>query len=189
MMKVRHLLSALSLCLLPAVAFAHPGHDAEGLVAGMMHPWLGMDHMIAMLAVGMWASQQNGRVRWAMPISFVGMMVIGAGIGFSDLHLGATEQMIAASVCVFGLVLSSLIRLPVLLSVVIVGSLAVFHGYAHATEATGGNTSSYMVGFVVSTALLHAAGFGAATLLSQHQRAIRWLGAAMAVGGVAILLG
>lgn len=187
-MKIRQLLIALSLSLLPVYAFAHPGHG-QGLFAGMAHPWLGLDHMIAMVAVGMWASQQNGSSRWLLPLSFVGMMMLGAAIGFGGVHLGAVEQVIAASVCVFGLVLSSARRLPVAFCMALTGCFAIFHGYAHATEAIAGNAFLYMTGFVISTTLLHALGFGIAMLLSQHQRVIRWLGAAMAVGGVAMLLG
>jgi len=188
-MKAHQLLTALSLCLLPAFAFAHPGHDAQGLFAGMMHPWLGMDHMIAMLAVGMWASQQAGNSRWLLPLSFVAMMLVGAMLGFGGIQLGAVEQVIAASVCIFGLLLSSAQRLPLIFCVLLTGGFAMFHGYAHATEAIAGNALLYMTGFAVSTALLHAAGFGVAMLLDQRQRVIRWIGAAMAVSGVAMLLG
>jgi len=187
-MKIRHLLIALSLCVLPTFAFAHPGHG-NGMFAGMAHPWLGLDHMIAMMAVGMWASQQTGSVRWILPLSFVVMMVVGAVVGFGGVQLGVAQQVIAASVCVFGLVLSSAVRLPAVFCVVLTGCFAVFHGYAHAAEAVGNSAVPYMAGFVVSTALLHVAGFGVAMLLSKRQHLVRWMGAAMAVSGAVMLLG
>ena len=117
------------------------------------------------------------------------MMMLGAAIGFGGVHLGAVEQVIAASVCVFGLVLSSTRGLPVTFSMALTGCFAIFHGYAHATEAIGSDAFLYMTGFVVSTALLHAIGFGVAMLLSQRAHVIRWLGAVMAVSGAAMLLG
>jgi urease accessory protein len=117
------------------------------------------------------------------------MMMLGAAIGFGGVHLGAVEQVIAASVCVFGLVLSSTRGLPMAFCMALTGCFAIFHGYAHATEAIGSDAFLYMTGFVVSTALLHAIGFGVAMLLSQRAQVIRWLGAVMAVSGAAMLLG
>jgi urease accessory protein len=186
-MKPRYLI-ALALCTLPMFANAHPGHDGHGLVTGMAHPWMGMDHLITMLAVGMWAAQLGGRMRWVVPTSFIGMMLVGTLLGFAGVHLGAVEQSIAASLCVMGLLLAAAIRLPLVACVAMVGSFAVFHGYAHATEAGTNNALLYIAGFAISTAALHALGIGVAMLLSQHQRLIRWVGAAVAVSGVAIFV-
>ncbi|HVY23108.1 MAG TPA: HupE/UreJ family protein [Steroidobacteraceae bacterium] len=188
-MKPRHLL-ALSLCLLPTLALAHPGHDAgSGFMAGLSHPWSGMDHLITMLAVGMWGAQLGGRMRWAVPCSFVSMMIAGSLLGFSGAHIGAVEQAIAASVCILGLLLATATRVPLLAGMAITGCFAVFHGYAHATEATASsNALLYIAGFAMSTAMLHAIGFGVASLLSRHQRLVRWAGAAIAFSGVVMLL-
>jgi len=122
-----------------------------------------------------------------LPFSFVGMMAIGAALGFDGVHLGAVEQIVAASVCVLGLVLTTAMRLPTIVCVGVVCGFAVFHGYAHAAEATDSNTRLYMMGFAISTVVLHAIGFGVAMLLNRHQRVIRWLGAVIAVSGAAML--
>ena len=185
-MKVRHLVIA-TLCLLPTLVSAHPGHDGgHGLMSGITHPLIGMDHLITMIAVGMWAAQLGGRMRWAVPISFIGMMLAGAMLGFAGGHLGTFEQSIAASLFVVGLLLATAIRLPLLACIGLVGSFAVLHGYAHAVESSGNDALLYMEGFALSTAVLHALGFGIALLLGQHQRVIRWIGAAIAVSGVAM---
>ena len=187
-MKVRHLL-ALSLCLLPTLALAHPGHDGgHGFTAGIMHPWSGMDHLITMLAVGMWGAQLGGRMRRVLPLSFVSMMIAGSLLGFGGVHIGAVEQVIAASVCVLGLLLCSARRLPMMICVALTSCFAVFHGYAHATEAAVSNSALlYIAGFAFSTAALHALGFGIATALNRHQRVVRWAGAAIALSGVVML--
>ena len=189
-MKVRHLF-VLSLCLLPTLALAHPGHDAgTGFMAGLAHPWSGMDHLITMLAVGMWGAQLGGRMRWVLPLSFISMMIAGSLLGFSGVHIGAVEQGIAASVCILGLLLATATRVPLLAGMAITGCFAVFHGYAHAADAVvSSNALLYIAGFAVSTAVLHALGFGAAMLLNQHQRVVRWAGAAIALSGVMMMLG
>jgi len=184
-MKARYLI-ALTLCLLPVLANAHPGHDGHSMFAGMAHPWLGMDHLIVMLAVGMWASQLGGGMRWALPLSFVTMMIVGAAMGLGGIQLGAVEQSIAASVCVLGLFLSTAIRFPTVVCILLTSCFALFHGYAHAAEAGGNSALLYIGGFAVSTALLHGLGLGIGRLLSQHQRVIRWVGAAIAISGVAM---
>ena len=184
-MKVRYLVFA-SLCLLPTLALADPGHDTgTGFMAGLVHPWSGMDHLITMLAVGMWAGQLGGRMRWAVPCSFVSMMLVGALLGFGGAHIGAVEQVIAASVCVLGLLLATATRVPLLAGMAITGCFAVFHGYAHATEAeVSSNALLYMAGFTISTATLHAIGLVIAMQLGQHQRIVRWAGALIALSGV-----
>ena len=185
-MKARYLF-ALSLCMLPTLVFAHPGHDGHGLITGVVHPWTGMDHLITMLAVGMWGVQLGGRMRWVLPLSFIGMMVIGAALGFGGVQLGAMEQAIAASLCVLGLMFSAAIRFPVVACIALTGCFAVFHGYAHATESLSSSTVSYIAGFVISTAVLHALGFGIAILLRKHQRVMRWAGVAIALSGAVML--
>ncbi|MES1195878.1 MAG: HupE/UreJ family protein [Steroidobacter sp.] len=187
-MKARQLVIA-SLSLMPALAMAHPGHDGgHGFMSGFMHPWSGMDHLITMLAVGMWAAQMGGRMRWALPLSFVSMMIVGALLGFGGIHLGAVEQSIAASVCVLGLLLFSAKRLPSIACVILTSCFAIFHGYAHAIEASNAGAIAYISGFTISTALLHALGISIAILLDRHQRVLRWAGALIAVSGVAMLL-
>jgi len=186
-MKARYL-CLLSLCLLPSLASAHPGHnEVVGFIAGASHPWFGLDHFLAMLAVGMWAAQLRGNLRWQVPLCFVGMMLLGAILGFGGIHLGAVEQVIATSVVVLGLLLASAKQLPTLACIVLTGCFAMFHGYAHAMEFISSNALLYMAGMTVSTAVLHAIGLGFAIMLSQYQHAVRWTGVAIASSGMAMM--
>ena len=102
-MRLKKLFAAAALLLAPALAFAHPGHGDNGLVAGISHPLGGLDHLLAMLAVGLWAAQQKGAARWALPCTFVGTMLLGGLLGFEGLALPALESGIAASVLALGL--------------------------------------------------------------------------------------
>ncbi len=102
-MKLPKLLAALALLAAPALAFAHPGHGEHGLVAGLAHPLTGLDHLLAMFAVGLWAAQQQGAARLALPCTFVGTMLVGGLLGFEGLQLPFMETGIAASVLALGL--------------------------------------------------------------------------------------
>lgn len=189
-MKVRQWLMTALITFLPALAWAHPGHAlSTGFIAGLAHPWSGMDHLAAMLAVGVWASQLGGRLQWTVPASFVTLMLMGAVVGMAGMQPGAVEQAIAASVCILGLLIAGAIRLPAFLCIVLTGGFAVFHGHAHAAEApTQANLAFYMAGFACSTLALHGLGFMLARLLVRHQPAsLRWTGAALALGGLAML--
>jgi urease accessory protein len=191
-MNTGHRFLAAFVLMLPAtLAVAHPGHELQpGWVAGMLHPWSGLDHLLAMLAVGIWAAQLGGRMRWAVPLSFVTLMLVGAGMGMSGIKLGAVEQGIAASVCVLGLLIATAVRVPVLLSVALTGCFAVFHGYAHDMEAPlHSNALLYMSGFALSTITLHILGFMLARALVRHQQqaSLQWTGAAIALSGLALL--
>lgn len=176
--------------LLPGLALAHPGHTLpEGLIVGALHPVTGIDHLVAMLAVGLWAAQLDGRLRWAVPMSFVTLLLIGAMVGMSGVTFGAVEQGIAASVCVLGMLSAGAKRLPAAMCLVVTGSFALFHGYAHGAEAPQQVSAVlYMSGFALSTAMLHLVGFMAGSWLVKHQKQVglRWVGAAMAVGGLAL---
>lgn len=187
-MKARRCLLAVLTLTLPTLASAHPGHVLnEGFAAGVMHPWLGMDHVAAMLAVGMWAAQMQGRMRWLVPASFVSLMLTGAALGMSGIHLNAVEQGIAASVCVLGLLIASAVQLPAWVCLALTGGFAMFHGYAHGAEAPLQNHAlHYMSGFALSTLTLHGLGFMLAQRLVRHQqqRYVRWTGAALAVSGL-----
>jgi urease accessory protein len=145
------------------LALAHPGHgQAVGLAAGFEHPLSGWDHLIAMIAIGLWAAQLGGRALWAVPAAFVGTMAGAAAFGHCFGAIPGTEQGIAASVLVIGLLLAGAVRLPTPAAAALVGVFAVFHGIAHGAEmpATAAG-ASYGLGFLAATALLHAAGVGA----------------------------
>ncbi|MDF2796124.1 MAG: protein hupE [Pseudomonas orientalis] len=122
-MNLKKLFAAAALLLAPALAFAHPGHGDNGLVAGISHPLGGLDHLLAMVAVGLWAAQQKGNARWALPCAFVGTMLIGGMLGFEGLHLPALESGIAASVLALGLAVALAVRPPLFVAV---GATALF---------------------------------------------------------------
>jgi len=160
----------VALLLAPSLAFAHPGHGEDGgLIAGFLHPLSGLDHLLAMTAVGLFAAHLGGRALWAVPAAFVAVMALGGICGFAGLSLPFAETAIALSVAVFGLLIFSGIAPPVGAAMTLVGLFAFFHGHAHGAEMPA-NASwlVYGIGFTTATALLH--GFGIALGLS-----IRWL--------------
>lgn len=189
-MKARRYCAVAVTTFLPTLAFAHPGHELQlGFMGGVLHPLSGPDHLAAMLAVGAWAAQLGGRLRWAVPMSFVALMLVGAALGMSGVVFGAAEQGVVVSVCILGLLLASAIRLPASVCVLLTGSFAMFHGYAHGAEAPQqANVMAYFTGFVLSTIALHLVGFMAGSCLVRYQQraALRWAGAAMVVGGLAL---
>jgi urease accessory protein len=160
--------SALTIAALASTSvLAHPGHP-ESLMsasmsfgAGFSHPFSGVDHLLAMLAVGLWAAQNKRSAMWVLPLAFPLMMVVGALLAFSGLSIPAAETGIAASVAVLGLLIAFAVRMPLWASTVVVSLFAVFHGYAHGSELPHGSSAAlYGIGFVLATALLHATGLG-----------------------------
>lgn len=153
----------------PLLAQAHPGGYAGGLMHGLEHPVSGLDHICAMLAIGLWAAQQSGKARWMLPVSFVAAMALGGFAGTAGLAFPGVEAGIAASVLILGLLISLAVRLPLLGAVPLVGLFAVFHGHAHGAEMAAGSSGlAFGCGFVLMTALLHLGGFVAAGLLRRH---------------------
>ena len=153
---MKRLFLLAGLMLLPISAYAHPGHG--GLLAGVLHPLSGVDHLAAMFAVGLLAARLAGRGRWVLPAGFVLAALIGALLGFGGLSLPALEPLIVASVVVLGVLLTlraEAVQLSWLLALVLPWGL--LHGNAHALEASG-SPHLFVAGFLFSTALLHAAG-------------------------------
>jgi urease accessory protein len=139
-------------------SFAAWGHPADA--AGFVHPFTGLDHLLAMLAVGIWAAQLGGRWTWAVPLAFVGSMALGGALGFGGVRLPLVEPTIAASVLVLGLLVVLRVQLR-MSGLALAGVFALFHGIAHAAEIPGeASRIVYSAGFVCATALLHAAGVG-----------------------------
>ncbi|AJQ96674.1 HupE/UreJ family protein [Gynuella sunshinyii] len=176
------------LLALPVFASAHTGvSTANGLSHGFGHPLGGLDHLLAMLAVGLWAAQMGGRAIWAVPCSFVGVMIVGGVLGFTGVALPWVEQGIALSVLLLGVLIAGAFRLPVLLSAIVVGVFALFHGHAHGAEMplTAG-TLSYVTGFVAATVLLHSAGIASGLLIHKTRNDLlsRVAGGAIAMVGV-----
>ncbi|MCI8209250.1 protein hupE [Pseudomonas sp. S25] len=188
-MNYKQALGTLALLLVPALAFAHPGHGDNGLVAGISHPIGGLDHLLAMLAVGLWAAQQKGAARWALPVTFVGTMLIGGLLGFEGLNLPALESGIAASVLALGLAVALAIRPPLFMAVGATALFALFHGVAHGLELPDmSSPAAYAIGFVAATAALHAAGYAVVRFLpTAAAPLVRIAGAASAAAGVWLL--
>ena len=179
--------------VLVSTAQAHPGHGASGFAHGVFHPISGWDHMLAMIAVGMWATQlatTNKRALWAVPGAFVGVMALGGVLGMSGLHLAGSEVWIVTSVLVLGVLIAAAVRLPLAASMALVGAFAMIHGLAHGSEMPVAATGlSYGVGFIFATVLLHVAGIGAALgakqiFTAKPTLALRFAGTAIALGGV-----
>jgi urease accessory protein len=147
----------VTLSLLSATpALAHTGH---GIESGFMHPFLGWDHLAAMLAVGAWGAAQGGRALWAMPLAFVAAMGIGGMLGMSGMALPFAEVMILASVIVLGGFVTLNVKMPVWSGMTIVGLFALAHGFAHGVEMPAlANSWIYGAGFVAATSLIHALG-------------------------------
>lgn len=178
--------------LAPAAALAHPGHDgAGGLAHGLVHPLTGIDHVLAMIAVGVLAAQYGGRALWLVPMSFLVAMAAAGAIGMAGIPVQIVEAGIGLSVVVLGLMIAFQIRPPTLVAMVVVGFFALFHGYAHGSEMPGGLAGlSFAAGFIGATALLLGAGVGLGLLLQRRtlsRRLIQAGGGAMALVGVAVL--
>jgi urease accessory protein len=187
-------LLTLSLVLSPTMAFAHPGHgETAGFMHGFVHPIGGLDHILAMVAVGILASQLGGRALWLLPSVFVGVMGLGWVAGAADLHLPFVETGIAASIVVLGAAIAFNVKAPVAIAAAIAGLFAVFHGFAHGAEMPlSGSPAQYAAGFLAATALLHLVGLGLGLALGRigagsGRTLYRVTGCAVAIAGAAIL--
>ncbi|MRS99590.1 urease accessory protein UreJ [Ralstonia pickettii] len=180
--------AAIALTFGASIAFAHPGHPghtAEGsLLAGFLHPLTGADHLLAMVAVGVWSALASRSVRdalWA-PAAFVALMILGALLGAGGVAVPMAEPMIAASLLVFGLLIAARAQLPTWGGALLCGAFALFHGYAHGTEFPAGAQTMFpyfVGGFAVATALLHTAGIGGGFALKPR---LAWLARLSGVG-------
>jgi urease accessory protein len=194
---MRKLLSGLTFAataLAPAVAFAHAGHgEHSGFIHGFMHPIAGLDHILAMVTVGILAYQIGGRALWLVPTTFLAIMAAGGLLGVAGVSFYFVEPGIAASVVVLGLIVALAVKPPVTVAMVLVALFAVFHGYAHGIEAPlDGSAAVYGAGFMLATALLHAAGIAFGMLVgriaaTQGPLGYRLAGSAVALTGLVIL--
>lgn len=172
-----------------APALAHSGHESSGFA----HPFTGLDHLLAMVGVGVWASLLAVRrpaAAFLVPAAFVGMMLVGAGAAFAGIKVPLVEAAIVASVLVLGGLIMAAVRLPSAAAMAVVGVFAVFHGYAHASEAPATGTGVYILGFLVATILLHAAGLGLGWVARRAvgDLGLRALGGAVMAGGALVLI-
>jgi urease accessory protein len=174
-------------------AFAHETAGVTGgLISGFLHPLFGLDHLVAMVAVGLWGAFLGAPAIWALPIVFPIVMAMGGALGVMGVPLPYVEIGIAASAVILGLMVAFAARPPIWIAALIVGAFAIFHGHAHGAELPqAADPMAYSVGFVVSTGLLHLAGIVLGLLASWPLGAllVRGGGAAIAALGVVFLAG
>ncbi|HYI87708.1 MAG TPA: HupE/UreJ family protein [Burkholderiales bacterium] len=179
------------LLLVPAAeALAHTDGAAAGFASGFLHPLSGADHVVAMIAVGLWGAQLRAPAIWALPVAFPMMMALGGLLGLLGAPLPGVEIGIAASALVLGVLILLEARLALAAALVIVAAFAIFHGYAHGAElAPGTSAVAYSLGFVIATGLLHAVGIliGFAHRLPGGRMALRGAGLLVGCAGVFFL--
>jgi urease accessory protein len=173
----------------PALAHVGAG-DHFSFMHGFQHPLGGLDHLAAMIAVGLWGAISGGRRVWIWPLAFVATMIVGGILGRTGIALPMVEPAIALSVVALGVLVAATVRVPVALGAAIVAAFAIFHGNAHGAEAPETGWLGYAAGFVIATALLHTVGIGVARLLERGAGPVpvRAIGAATAVLGVFLLV-
>lgn len=182
---------AVTAALLPTFAHAHPGDVlVYNCASGIFHPLHGIDHLAAMIAVGVWATQLGGSARWSVPAVFVGVMALGAVLGANGFSLPGLEPMIAASVLALGLLIVAAVRLPHAAGASVAGLFALLHGMAHGAEIPArAHGLSYGAGFILATAALLVMGLSLGTVTTTRSSFYsRGLGAACAGTGFALLL-
>lgn len=192
--RLRHLCLGSLVFSLALPAAAHPGlHHATGFLNGLSHPFSGLDHLLAMLAIGLFAARQRGNARFALPVFFVAMMGLGSLLTLSGLALPGLEATLAVSVLVLGLMVAATRPLPLALSTSLIGLFALAHGAAHGLERTAGAPFlPYAMGFLLATATLHASAWVLASRLLPNihtQRLLRTSGLFIAFASVPLLGG
>jgi urease accessory protein len=175
-----------------SAAFAHVGdHSHMSFVEGLLHPFSGLDHVLAMVAVGLWASQIGGRALWLLPLTFPAVMAAGAALGFGGVQLPWVEIGIAASVMVLGAAVAFALRPTLAVSIPLIGLFALLHGYSHGLELPADASAlTYGAGFIAATLVLHMIGIGIGVAAGRMpvRFAARTAGGAIAVLGVALLV-
>lgn len=180
--------AALLAALTPALALAHQeAGQATGLLAGLTHPVSGMDHLLAMVAVGLWGAVLGQPAIWVLPVAFPLMMALGGLMGLLGFPLPGVEIGIAASAIVLGTVVLTEQRPPLMLATLITALFAIFHGHAHGAELPeGASALTYSLGFVISTGLLHAVGILIGTVHGRQfgRKVVRAAGGGVAIAGL-----
>jgi len=177
-----------ALVLVSGMTFAHSGHEhVSSFMSGLSHPLGGLDHLLAMLAIGLWAFSLGGRALWVVPAAFVLAMLAGGSLAVAGLNVPFVEQGILLSVIVLGVLVLGAKRLPVLACMIIAGGFAMFHGAAHGSEMPiNANGVQYALGFVLATDGLHTLGLGLGQLMTRFASPlmIRISGSMIAVAGI-----
>lgn len=173
----------------PALAHLNPNEHGSFL-AGLSHPLFGWDHILVMVAVGIWAAMIGGKALWAVPLAFVSTMSVGFIAALYAIPLPFVEPAILASVVAVGLLVAAAVRLPVAIAALVVGCFALFHGHAHGAELGNAGALNFGVGFALATAALHGVGLVAGYGLSRlgHPLLLRAIGAGSAVAGVYLMV-
>ena len=185
---------AVILLLTSLRAFAHDeGEGSAGFLVGLLHPALGLDHLLAMLSVGILSAQIGGRALWGVPLTFVCVMIVGGLIGGYDIDLPLVESGIALSVTALGIALAAEKSMAIIWAMLFVGFFAVFHGHAHGAEMPDvGEPLLYGMGFVTGTAIIHLSGVGIGLMSNKITRGsvlLRFSGAGIAGIGLLMLFG
>lgn len=154
------------------IASAHPGHGLGSAYAGFMHPLTGWDHLLVMLAIGVWAAKLGGKARWQLPLTFVAIMAVGAALGLSGLSFANVETAIAASVMAMGVLLMMSLPINKSMQLSITAMFALFHGLAHGVELQSQSSLAALGGMLVATAILHSLGL---LMASQGVKLANWL--------------
>jgi len=182
---ITKLLTASVLLCASGAAFAHPGHDVSGFTAGLIHPFSGFDHLLAMVAVGLWAVQGGGRKIWLLPATFMTMLAVGAGLAMQWQSLSQVESGVTVSVLALGLLVALSLQLPATLSMAITALFGMLHGYAHGLELPlSADPVDYALGFLGATAALHLSGV---TVGKHYAFLSRFLGIAVLASGAYLL--
>lgn len=179
-------LALLMLCFAPAVQAHVPGEQVSGLLSGLLHPVSGADHVLAMVAVGLWGAQLGAPAIWVLPLTFPIVMALGGLLGLLGVPLPGVEIGVSASALMLGGAVLSGRRVPLAAAAVLVGLFAIFHGHAHGSELPPGQSGLlYSLGFVVATGCLHAVGILIGTLQRwpAGRVALRLAGGAVGVAG------
>lgn len=179
---------AVSLGTLATPALAHTGPAVSGLGSGLAHPFMGLDHLLAMAAVGVWAALQPSGRAWHAPAVFLAMLAAGAFVGMAGIDVPFVEPGILASVMLFGLMIAAATVLPSSVGLATIAAFAVLHGHAHGTEAVGA-VAGYMAGFMTASSALHLGGYAAGRQLQRVRFAAPVAGLAIAAAGAALLVG
>jgi len=177
--------------LAPGYVLAHEA-DHGGFISGVMHPVLGLDHLLAMMAVGVLSAQMGGKAVWTVPATFVGVMLVGGILGINTIPFFSVETGIAMSVFVLGIALAAEKKLPIQLSILSVGFFALFHGHAHGTEMPfQAEPVFYAIGFVIGTVGIHSSGVWIGFLSEKFEdgpQLLRYIGAGIAGIGVHLMM-
>ena len=194
--SVKALMLGIAAVLAPTVAWAHVGvGSTSGFSHGFWHPISGIDHVLAMVAVGMFAANLGGRALWAVPLTFVSLMAVGGALGMGHVNVPYVEAGIGLSVVILGLVVAFQVQWPVAAAMALVAVFAIFHGHAHGEEMPmDASGAHYAAGFMIATAFLHLAGIAIGIGIQRigtayWHRAAQISGGAMALAGVALLAG